>query len=64
MALNSKEVVYEPSSGGNRAFPTVLVSWKSSSHHASNPIITYDLRVNSQELDYQNDKIIITMAMK
>lgn len=34
----------------------MLVSRKSSSHHASNPIITFGLRVNSREPDYQDAK--------
>lgn len=33
-----------------------LVSQKSSSHHASNPIITFGLRVNSREPNYQDAK--------
>lgn len=35
----------------------VSQSQKSSPHHASDPITTFHLRVNNQELDYQNDEI-------
>lgn len=34
----------------------MLVSQKSSTHHASNPIITFGLRVNSREAYYQDAK--------
>lgn len=43
-------------SGTRGGIGLTLVSQKSSTHHASNPIITFGLRVNSREPDYQDAK--------